>query len=265
MFWGILMIGGLTGLFKEIMMLFFIVFVHEMGHSLMAAKFKWRLRKIMLLPFGGMAETDEYGNRPVHEEILVVICGPLQHVWMIAGSYLLTFTPLWSDSDHHIFFFHNITILLFNLLPILPLDGGRLLFSLQTYFQPFYQAYYTNFYVSLFLLLLLTLLSLVILPFHLNLIIVVFFLWLHHYLEWKQRHFMFLRFLLERLRDGPFGDKKIVRLPPNVSVAGAMKKVSRQRHHYFILPYHDVYLDETVVLEAFFDEKKRFLPLGKLR
>lgn len=244
-------------------MLFFIVLVHELGHSYMAYRFRWRIKKITLLPFGGMAETEEYGNRPVREEILVTINGPLQHLWLIGGSFLLLQTPIWSTADHKIFIFHNLTILLFNLLPILPLDGGRLLFSAHSYFFPFHKAYHITYFSSGILLSLLSLFALSIIPFHLNLIVVIMFLWLHHYLEWKQRHFIFLRFLIERNREKPKGKESWVPISPTSTVADAAKLVNRQRYHYFTIA-KGVYIDEDKVLDAFFDGEKRLLPIGKL-
>ncbi|MFA9555935.1 M50 family metallopeptidase [Evansella sp. AB-rgal1] len=263
-FWGILGIGALTGLFKELLMLFFIVFIHELGHSYMAYRFKWRIKRIVLLPFGGMAETEEYGNRPVKEEILVIIFGPIQHIWLIGGSFLLLQTPFWSQADHDIFLFHNIVILLFNLLPILPLDGGKLVFSVYSYFSSFHKAHRRSYFTSACLLFLVSAFSLFYLSFHLNLIVVLIFLWIHHYLEWKQRHYMFLRFLLERRRIGPYGTEKCITVSPTWTVSDAMKLVNRQRYHYFTFGKNGVVLEEPKVLEAFFDEEKRILPLAKL-
>src|SRR5690554_3228084 len=218
LFWAILGIGGLTGLFKEIIMLFSIAFIHELGNTYMAYRFNWRIKKITLLPFGGMAQVEEYGNRPVHEEMLVILAGPIQHLWLIVGSFLLIHTPFWTEGDHNIFLFHNLSILLFNLLPILPLDGGKLLFSLLTIFYPFHKAYRINYSFSIMILILFISIVFFIFPFHLNLYAVIMFICLHHYLEWKQRHFMFVRFLLERIKKGPHGKKQIIPLSPTASV-----------------------------------------------
>lgn len=244
-------------------MLFFIVLVHELGHSYMAYRLRWRIKKITLLPFGGMAETEEYGNRPVREEFLVTINGPLQHVWLIGASYLLIKTPYWTQTDHDIFLFHNLTILIFNLLPILPLDGGRLMFAAHSYFFSFHKAYHITYYSSGFLLMVLTTLALSVFPFHLNLIVVIMFLWLHHYLEWKQRHFIFLRFLLERNRERPRGKEKRIQVSPSTSVQESVKLLNRQRYHYFAIG-RGVQLEEEKLLDAFFDGEKRMLPIGKL-
>lgn len=266
LFWAILGIGALTGLFKEIIMLFIIVFVHELGHSYMAYRFQWRIKQITLLPFGGMAEMDEYGNKSIREEVLVILAGPLQHLWLIGASYLLLLTPFWTEGDHQIFLFHNMSILLFNLLPILPLDGGRLLFSFISFFYPFYQAYHLNYYLSITFLMIASSIALFILPFHLNLIAVLMFIWLQHYLDWKQRHYVFLRFLMERMVRGVAirGQERMIKLSSSVPVTIAIKKINRQAYHYFSLPETNQFIEEGLVLEAFFDEKKRLLPIGKL-
>ena len=54
----------------------------------MASYYSWRIPRIMLLPFGGMAEVDEHGNRPLKEEAFVILAGPIQHLWL----FLLPFS-----------------------------------------------------------------------------------------------------------------------------------------------------------------------------
>ncbi|RNA70653.1 M50 family metallopeptidase [Alteribacter keqinensis] len=263
LFWVILGSGVITGYFKEVIMMFLIVFIHEMGHGWTAKRFGWRLTKIELLPFGGVAETEEYGNRPVKEEALVIIAGPLQHLWLIALSFICLQFQWWSASDHAIFLFHNLTILAFNLLPIKPLDGGKLLFVLQTAFLPYRKALYTSFYSSLVFLTLFWCVALSILPFHLNLIVVLSFLAVHHYLEWRQRHFIFMRFLIERFEKKA---KLVSRMRPlfvngDEKVADVIKKLRRNCQHMIVLHDTGKAVEEEKILEAFFNQKKRMLPI----
>ncbi|TMW71887.1 hypothetical protein FGB90_11045 [Alteribacter natronophilus] len=247
-------------------MLFTIVFIHEMGHAWMARKFDWRLTKIELLPFGGVAETEEYGNRPVKEEVLVILAGPAQHLWMVGMSFILLPLPWWSAADHSVFLFHNLTILLFNLLPVKPLDGGKLVFSLQSALMPYRRAMSVSFCTSLFFLGILTLAALLILPFHLNLIVVLMFLMVHHYLEWKQRHFIFMRFLIERR-------EKKNRMPDRIrpvfvagseNVAETMKNLRRDCRHVFIQRESGESVEETAVIDAYFNKEKQMSPVGAL-
>ena len=41
------------------------------------------------LPFGGVAEVDEHGNRPFREEFIVIISGPLQHLCVPEPCFLI--------------------------------------------------------------------------------------------------------------------------------------------------------------------------------
>ncbi len=77
-----IIISFLTGTFIELMIILGIVLIHELGHFMMASAFRWRIRGIILWVFGGVMDTDEHGTRPLHEEILVTIAGPLQHLFI---------------------------------------------------------------------------------------------------------------------------------------------------------------------------------------
>ncbi|PYZ97356.1 hypothetical protein CR205_01765 [Alteribacter lacisalsi] len=266
LFWLVLGTGIVTGYFKEVAMLFSIVFIHEMGHAVMARKFGWRLTKVELLPFGGVAETEEYGNRPVKEELLVVLAGPIQHLWLMGLSFFLLPMSWWSAADHQVFLFHNLTILLFNLLPVKPLDGGKLVFVLQSALMPYRQAMTVSFYFSLAVLAALSVTALALLPFHLNLIVVLAFLAIHHYLEWRQRHFIFMRFLIER-RDKKTGVPEKLRpvfVSGNEQVADVIRQFRRDCRHVIIKKDSGDAAEEQTVVDAFFHKDKRMCPVGSL-
>jgi stage IV sporulation protein FB len=264
--WIILGIGGLAGLFKEILMLLFIILVHELGHACTAKYYGWRIRKIELMPFGGVAEMEEYGNRPIKEEFFVTLNGPLQHLWMMCASMYLSYTPIWSEADHRLFLFHNISILLFNLIPILPLDGGKLFFTLQSYFLPFQKSYRLTTIFSLIMLIIMTFIAVIILPFHLNLVVIVGFLWVHQYLEWRQRHYHFMRFLLERQRLQLNKEKKNVLVHSKMTVSEAVKEIYREKKVTFLMKTEngEKCVNETLVLQAFFDRQQKAFPLALL-
>ena len=75
LFWVIIVIGIFTARFKELLLLFCIVLIHELGHAFAAAHYNWRIKRIQLLPFGGVAELEEHGNKSLKEELVVVIAG----------------------------------------------------------------------------------------------------------------------------------------------------------------------------------------------
>ena len=77
MFFGIILIGLASGLFKNVIMFTSIIFIHELGHFLMAKYFKWNIDKIYFYPYGGYTKFNDYLNRPLYQELLIMLAGPL--------------------------------------------------------------------------------------------------------------------------------------------------------------------------------------------
>lgn len=121
-----MLLSVVTGQLTEAVTLFGIVLLHELGHLAMAMRFGWTIREVKLLPFGGVLEVEEAGTVPAREEALVAIAGPLQNVFLAAAAFAAGWAGWVDDSWADGFAATNATIALFNLLPILPLDGGKL-------------------------------------------------------------------------------------------------------------------------------------------
>ncbi len=269
LFWLVVGIGILTGRFLEVIILFTIVFIHEMGHAVTASYFRWRIKKIELLPFGGVAEVDEYGNRPLKEELLVIISGPIQHLWLFGMFYWLFTFGLIDESTYHLCLKHNMSIFLFNLLPIWPLDGGKLVFLGMSLKFPFSLAHRYTLLSSLSMTCLFVLLSIFLFPFHLNLWIVIAFVLFTHYVEWKQRKFAHIRFLLERY----YGkNREITKLKPIVvnksdQLIDIFAHFCRGCKHQIILKINEreqKTFDENELLHAYFSEKKVNSTIGEI-
>ncbi len=110
--------------------------LHELGHSLVARAFGCRVREILLLPFGGVAQLESMPRRPLHES-LVAVAGPAVSL-LLAGACLgaVQLWPVPRDAPLWLRYiavllqftgFANLMLLLFNLLPAFPMDGGRVL------------------------------------------------------------------------------------------------------------------------------------------
>ncbi|WP_328803618.1 M50 family metallopeptidase [Paenibacillus puerhi] len=123
----LLLLSIVTGYVVEVLTLFGIVLVHELGHVAAARSFGWRVREVRLLPFGGVAVVEEAQGATSMQELAVALAGPLQNVWMMGVGYTLTrfglLPPLWGEY----FIQANAIIALFNLLPVMPLDGGKVM------------------------------------------------------------------------------------------------------------------------------------------
>ncbi|CAM3823263.1 M50 family metallopeptidase [Mesobacillus zeae] len=258
-----------TAHFIELSLLLFIILVHELGHAAAASLFSWRVRRISLLPFGGVAEMDEHGNRSLFEESVVVAAGPLQHIWMAAASFTLYSAGLLPEYWHSQFIDFNLMVLLFNLLPIWPLDGGKLLFLLFSVKLPFPQAHRRTLISSAAFLLIFAAAITVIGPFTLNIWVIFGFLCFSLYYEWKQRRYVFLRFLMERYygKQGDFRHLKPLNVSEEEGLLAVLERFQRGCKHPVIVTKEDgieAALDENELLHAYFTEKMLSAKIGDL-
>lgn len=114
---------------------FVCITLHEFGHALMAKRFNYKTKDITLLPIGGMARMEEIPENPKHE-LAVAIAGPMVNIVIAAILYPFVYwwgnmpenlMPNFSSPDTFLFnlFYTNIFLVVFNLLPAFPMDGGR--------------------------------------------------------------------------------------------------------------------------------------------
>jgi stage IV sporulation protein FB len=200
----VLMMGFsiITGYFIELLTLFVIVFIHELGHVSMAKGFGWRVREVQLLPFGGVAVVEESGNIPAYEEIWVALAGPIQNGWMSIFACImmqLSGTDLvWWEY----FLQANLMIGLFNLLPILPLDGGKVFVSLLSYQLSYYKTLQICAWFSMIIssgVVIYALISAITQGgIHLNLLMIGLFLVYSNWISYRHIPYLFRRFLISR-------------------------------------------------------------------
>ncbi|MFA2820377.1 stage IV sporulation intramembrane metalloprotease SpoIVFB [Bacillus wiedmannii] len=261
LFWVIIVIGIFTARFKELLLLFCIVLIHELGHAFAAAHYNWRIKKIQLLPFGGVAELEEHGNKSLKEELVVVIAGPIQHIWMMVVGYIV-FEAGWLGADLYYFFiWNNIIILAFNLLPIWPLDGGKVLFNVLSYRFPYLQAHEKMVKLSCVFFSVILVWQLLWNSNNIMMWVLLIFLAVSLYQEWKQRQYAFMRFLLERYYGNKRGIEKIapIEVQSEDHLYKIFTKFRRGYKHSIIVhgKYKEHYtLDENELLYAYFTEKR---------
>ncbi|PZE19998.1 Zn-dependent protease [Paenibacillus xerothermodurans] len=256
-----MLLSIIAGYFIETATLFAIVLVHEIGHVMAAKNYGWRVKEVQLLPFGGVAVVDELGSVPVKQEIIVALAGPLQNVWMILAAYVLKWAGVISHDWATYFIEANMLIALFNLLPILPLDGGKILQSCLTLWQPYYRAIALSSALSLVcscLLIILSLLHVLRGGIQMNLLIIGLFLLYSNWYSHKNLTYHFMRFLINRdTAVAPLIDKGTLAQP--IIVNGRMK-VSDIVRLFVRDKYHLVYvLDERGMIRIVLPEKPLLL------
>jgi stage IV sporulation protein FB len=234
----VMLASAATGTIRELAVLFTIVVVHELGHVFAMRAFGWRVREIRLLPFGGEALTEEAGSVPAAEEAVVAIAGPLQNVWMGTAA-LLAARLEGVDAEWALYIAQaNAIIALFNLLPIHPLDGGRLLSVWLAAKLPYQSALKWSARIGLGLSAALILSACVPLfgGVQLNLLLVGLFLLASNWRLLRDLPYIFMRFLVRREADSARARAKgTVAMPivvqPACPVGDVLRLFRRGRYH----------------------------------
>lgn len=223
----------ITGNFKNFILFMSIILFHELGHITIGSLFKWKIEKIVILPFGGLTIFNECINRPILEEFLVCIAGPIFQIiyYAIVSSFI------------NIKIIHY-SLLIFNLLPIVPLDGSKLLNVILNKFFPFYLSNILTNIIS-FIGSFLCIFTIIIGNWNLLLSLTIFLLIFKTIKEFKNINYIFNKFLLERY----INPVDITRMR---KINGLnLKKMYRDYKHIFT--YNKKYYTEREIIRKRFD------------
>ncbi|ABO51049.1 peptidase M50 [Desulforamulus reducens MI-1] len=119
-----------AGVLEKGLIIFGLVLFHELAHTLVAKFMGVRVIDIEILPFGGVARMGGEMSVEPGKEVAVAMAGPASNVLLIGLAMGLKNLGIWSNELGPFFLQINVMLALFNLLPALPLDGGRILRSL---------------------------------------------------------------------------------------------------------------------------------------
>lgn len=224
LFYFFALLSILTAHFRPFLEVLAIILFHELGHIIASILCKWKIKRVLILPLGGMTEFQEKLNKPIHQELFILVMGPL---------FQMLFYLFYPTVYHY-------PLLFFNLLPIYPLDGSKFLFLFWNVLGSYYYSYWILFFCSY--------LSVIfILIFYHNL----FFLLMCIYLLWKTIYFYreiplyFSIFLFERYqKEYPYYRKKVI-------VGNKVKKMKRSTKHYFVI--QNELLEEKSFLASLFN------------
>jgi Zn-dependent protease len=122
-----------------ILLIFLCVLLHELGHVFAARRYGVKTRDVTLWPFGGIASMERMPDKP-SQELIVALAGPAVNVVIALALFLYLGATLDPDNLPRVedpkvsmvvkVLFANIVLVLFNLIPAFPMDGGRALRAL---------------------------------------------------------------------------------------------------------------------------------------
>lgn len=132
-----LLLFALSGLLGAVCMVFFSVLFHEVAHIVAARCCGYVVKEIELLPFGGVAKIERFGDFASEKIFFTAAAGPVASLCLAMLGFFLaaegsSFWRLLGET--------NLALALFNLLPAFPLDGSHMARVLLTRVFPYLQA-----------------------------------------------------------------------------------------------------------------------------
>lgn len=230
-----------TGLIKNIILIYLIVIFHELGHLFIIKMLKYQVLRIDIYPMGGVTKINKKINTSIKDELLISIFGIVFQIILALIFMLLIYNNLISSNTYLLFKTYNITIMLFNMIPIIPLDGYIFVRSILELIFPYKKSFYLSFIISLISIILFISINEL---YSLNNYLIISFLIYKIYEKFKDFKFENLKFQLERhlfdLKYHKIKNEKVLNLD----------LLRKDTYHYF--KQDNTYISEKKVLSKKF-------------
>ena len=127
----------LTGYFSNLLIFTSIIIIHELGHYLIAKLNNLNPEKITIYPFGGITRLNIPINTKISKELMIALSGVI-----FQSIYYLLILFLYKNNIIRTYIFeifknYHYSILFFNLLPIHPLDGSKIINLIMSKYLPY--------------------------------------------------------------------------------------------------------------------------------
>lgn len=233
----------LTGHFANLLVFTSLILIHEMGHIITAYMFRYKIKEVVIYPYGGITKLDTLINTKIEKDLLVAVSGVIMQLLYFYIIFFLYSKGIVREYIYNLFVTYNDSILLFNILPIIPLDGSKIVnLILSKYF---------NFNLSNNLTVFISLITLIIFLVsniyqnNYSMLMVISILLQNIWNYYKKIDYLYNRFIIERyLYDIKFNGIKVIR---------NKNKMYKNRIHLFKV--NNNLMDEKRYLKLFFDKK----------
>jgi len=242
----IVFLSLISGLFKDVITLFMVIIIHEVGHVITSIMYKWKIKKIDITICGGFITYDEEIDKPFSEEVLIAISGFIfQGLLYLLTSVLHTYNLI-DLKTLNLIDKYNLSVFLFNVLPIYPLDGSKILSVFLNMIFPYKKSVKLTNIISIITIIFIVFFFII---FDFNLeysyIMILGFIISKIIKVIKDIPYLFNRLLFERYKK-PIQTNKYTYVK-----TGDINKFRRRRKHYFKVNNH--YYDERYILSKKFD------------
>ena len=143
----------LTGYYLNLIALTSLIIIHEFGHYISAKILKFNVEKIIIYPYGGITRIKDLINKNINKELIISISGILFQLIYYYIIMLLNRQNIIRNYTFDIFTKYNQALLSFNILPIYPLDGSKIINLLLSKYLYFNLSNKITIYISLITLL----------------------------------------------------------------------------------------------------------------
>lgn len=230
-----------TGLIKNIILIYLIVIFHELGHLFIIKILKYQVLRIDIYPMGGVTKISKKINTSIKDELLISIFGIIFQIILYIVFWLLFKKNIISINTFSLFSSYNKTIMIFNMLPIIPLDGYVFFRSILELIFPYKKSFYFSLIISIISIILFITFNKL---YSLNNYLIISFLIYKIYLTFKEFKYENLRFLLERHLFNLKYHKIKNELKPNLDL------LKKDTYHYF--KQDNTYISEKKLLSKKF-------------
>ncbi len=183
----------LTGYFYNLLAFTTIILVHELGHIFMFFMYKVEIKKIIIYPYGGNIKISSKVNRDINEDLLIAIMGIVFQTFFYSIIVILFKSNIISHNIFNLYTMYHYSILIFNLLPLYPLDGFKILNLLLSKILPFKLSLYITISISFICIILLLFFKL-----NYSYIMIISLFINNTYIYFKNVKYIYNKFILER-------------------------------------------------------------------
>lgn len=241
----ILMAFGLviTGHFVNLLIFSSIIIIHELGHYITARRLSYQIDRIIIYPYGGLTKLNTKINTKIENDFLVAISGLIMQSIYFGIIFFLYKIGVVREYSYNLFYLYHNSMLIFNLLPIYPLDGLKIVNLLLSKYFSLNVSNYLSVFISLITIVFFLFSG--IYENNYSIVLIIGVLLYNIYKFYYDISYIYNRFILERyLFKFNYKDKKVIK---------SKDKMYKNKYHFF--SSNGVLIKEEDYIRNFFEKK----------